>query len=193
MDRHRLAPRHSPRYHRLRRSFRYDLLLVGSSGVGGDLDACQIAKPYSSPPTWKRGKPCLCHSRDVLIRREPRSNPERRSAESVFALQIQPSRRSGLISLLRSARPNIPSGPNVRPAVLPKPIDVGCTRCVLASECIACFASRSRNSNGGWNRNPNRSRADPRQQPLSVDLHGFTGKVYMALGRPKRLAGGWIR
>ena len=72
-------------------------------------------------------------------------------------------------------------------------IDVGCTRCALASECIACFASRNRNSNGGWNRNPNRSRADPRQQPLSVDLHGFTGKVYVALGRPKRLAGGWIR
>ena len=72
---------------------------------------------------------CLCHSRDVLIRREPRSNPERRSAESVFALQIQPSRRSGLISLLRFARPNIPTGSNVRPAVLPKPVDVGCTRC----------------------------------------------------------------
>ena len=43
---------------------------------------------------------CLCHSRDVPIRRDPRSNPERRSAESVFALQIQRGRQSGLNSPL---------------------------------------------------------------------------------------------
>ena len=140
-----------------------------------------------------RALACLCHSRDVPIRRDPRSNPERRSAESVFALQIQPSRRSGLVSLLRSARRNIPSGSNARPAVLPKPFDVGCTRCAPGERVHRGYASRNRNSNGGWNRNPNRSRADPRQQPLSVDLHRFTGKVYVALGRPKRLAGGWIR
>ena len=43
------------------------------------------------------------------------------------------------------------------------------------------------------NRNPNRSRADPRQQPLPVDLFGFTAKVYVALCRPKRLASGRIQ
>jgi hypothetical protein len=80
------------------------------------------------------------------------------------------------------------------PRCLPGPID----RCWMHSlrwraSASRVFASRNRNCNGGWNRNPNRSRADPRQQPLSVDLHGFTGKVYVALGRPKRLAGGWIR
>ena len=33
----------------------------------------------------------------------------------------------------------IPFGPNVRPAVPPKPFEIGWTRCVLASECIECF------------------------------------------------------
>jgi hypothetical protein len=46
-------------------------------------------------------------------------------------------------------------------------------------------ASRNRNWNGGC--------ADLRQQPPSVDLFGFTVKAYVALGCPKRQAGGRIQ
>ena len=80
------------------------------------------------------------------------------------------------------------------PAMLLWPID----RCWMHSlrwraSASRVFASGNRNSNGGWNRNPNRGRADPRQQPLPVDLHGFTEEIYVTLGRPGRLARGWIR
>jgi len=43
------------------------------------------------------------------------------------------------------------------------------------------------------NWNANRTRADPRQQPLPVDLFRFTVKVYVALRRPEGKASGRIQ
>src|ERR1700749_4963556 len=60
---------------------------------------------------------------------------------------------------------------------------------LVASACIGCFVLRSRNRNRRRNRNPDRGRADASQQPLPVNLFCFTVKVYVAPGRPGRLAG----